>query len=124
MENEDPDYIPTPTEKKFCKYCQKWKEQSEFYTRGVRSKYLAAYCKTCHNRPFKDERICCPHCAQTIYFIGVDVNNEIVNRKNPLMKRLQSEVKYNLKHPKQKKRKPTEDPDTPLTNLLEGNDDE
>lgn len=93
MNNDDNEHIPDPGKQKQCSYCGKIKPLTEFYSRGKKSKLLAAYCKECHVKPFKDERILCPHCKNKIYFIGVDAQGSIMKTKGNLVKRMKMELK-------------------------------
>lgn len=95
-----------PTKQKYCQHCGEWKPLTEFYKRSEKSKYLSAYCKPCHTRPYKNERFNCPHCSGKIYLIGVDEQGNVVKKKNTLVTRLKKELRTTNK----KKKKPVEKP--------------
>lgn len=82
-----------PVADKFCRRCGKWKAFTEFYKRGGKSAYLAAYCKDCHLKPFEYERIICPHCKEKIAFFGFDSKHNVVAQKSDILKRLRKEAK-------------------------------
>ena len=100
---------PPDKEQKFCKKCQAWKSIDEFWKRGAKSKYYAAYCKQCHQQPFKYEAICCPHCKEKITFFGVDAKGNITKQKSEILNKLKKEAKEKLLKKNVKKEKEAED---------------
>lgn len=98
----DPDlekYVPPPPDKeqRFCKKCQQWKDISEFWKRGAKSKYYAAYCKNCHSKPFEYESIHCPHCKGRVVFFGLDSDGNVVKQKSQILNKLKNEAKEAVK---------------------------
>lgn len=92
----DEGYIPDPPSKedtKFCRKCGEWKPVSHYYRRGRGTKYLAGYCRDCHDKPFRRANITCPHCRGKILCIGVDQQNRPTRQKQSIIKRLKKEAK-------------------------------
>lgn len=95
---------PAPdVEQKFCKKCQQWKNIDEFFKRGAKSKYYAAYCKNCHSKPFEYESIHCPHCKGRVVFFGLDTDGNVVKQKSAILNKLKDEAKESLKKKNVKK---------------------
>lgn len=102
MENE---FVPDePIKEKYCQRCNHWKALTEFFKRGKKSKYYAAYCKDCHDKPFKYEKIVCPHCKEKIAFYGIDTKGNFVKSKNDILVRLRKEAKQQIKANLEKKK--------------------
>ena len=96
---------PPDKEDRFCKKCQQWKPITEFWKRGAKSKYYAAYCKNCHSKPFEYESIHCPHCKGRIVFFGLDTDGNVVKQKSEILAKLKNEAKESLKAKNVKKEK-------------------
>ncbi len=117
------EYVPDePIKEKFCSRCGTYKPLEQFYKRGKKSTYYAGYCKSCHTKPFKHEKIRCPHCKECITFFGVDHKGEIIKGKNDVLvklkKQLKKEKKFKDKESKEVKEVKTDKPKKNVRDIL------
>lgn len=98
-----------PEKQKYCRRCQTWQPVTNFYFRSSTSSHRAAYCKKCHTKPFRDEKIRCPHCKKCIVFLGIDEKKNVVRSNSSFGRRIKRDLGKKNQLTEKRKRKVKQD---------------